>query len=290
MRYCGRDFTQSEIESIRRLIADERHFNRLKLSRLVCDLLGWRRFDGKLKDMSCRVAMLRMQADGLIQLPPPKTRNANGKPYLRRTVHALPPLSPIIVPANHLTNLRLELVADRNQSYLWNELIDRYHYLGFKPLPGAQLRYFAYAGEQILALFGFGAAAWKTLPRDQFIGWTAQQRQQRLHLVINNARFLILPWIRSHNLASLLLSAIARRIASDWQLRYRYRPVLLETFVELPRPGTCYKAANWIYVGQTTGLGKLSTSNKPLLPKKAVWLYPLVKNFRQLLLPDCISA
>ncbi len=135
-----------------------------------------------------------------------------------------------------------------------------------------------------LACLGFGASAWKIAPRDQFIGWTHEQRKSRLHLVINNARFLILPWVQSRNLASKILSLLARRILGDWQNRYGYQPVLMETFVECDRfKGTSYKAANWIHVGVTRGRGKLDVKNEYLLPKKDIWLYPLTKNFKQIL-------
>lgn len=284
MRYCGRDFTSSEIEGIRQLIADHPTATRARLSRLVCEQIGWRRDDLRLKDMSCRVAMLRMQDDGLVQLPPPQNGNNNGKPYLRRTKLAEPGAPLLAASPKMLGDLQLQLVTDRHDSHLHNEYLDRYHYLGYQPLPGDQLRYFVRAGGRILALLGFGAAAWKTQPRDRFIGWTAQQRQQRLNLVTNNARFLILPWVRCHNLASHVLGMAARRLADDWQCRYGYRPVLLETFVERPRfRGTCYQAANWIFLGETKGRGKLDVHNQARLPKKAIWVYPLDKEFRRIL-------
>ena len=282
LRYCGREFTESEIESIHRLIANTPSASRNQLSRLVCEQLGWRRPDGGIKDMSCRVAMLRMQNDGLIRLPAPRNANGNGRRYKRRTPQAEPSLFSTVEPADALVNLCLELVIKREASFLWNEYIDRYHYLGYQPLPGAQLRYFARAKGNILALFGFGAAAWKTAPRDNFIGWTPCQREQNLQLVVNNSRFLILPWVRSQNLASRLLSMATRRLTDDWQERYGYRPVLVETFVKTPRfRGTCYKAANWICLGETQGRGKLDVKHKAKLPRKSIWVYPLVKNFRQ---------
>jgi len=149
---------------------------------------------------------------------------------------------------------------------------------------GAQLRYFAKAEERVLALFGFGAAAWKTAPRDFFIGWNVRQRERNLHLVVNNARFLILPWVHSRHLASCLLGMASRRIADDWQRRYNYRPVLLETFVETPRfKGTSYKAANWTHVGKTKGRGKLDRYNRAQLPQKDILLYPLNKYYRRIL-------
>ena len=175
----------------------------------------------------------------------------------------------------------LELVEKR-QSAIWNEFIDRYHYLGYTALAGAQLRYFVKSNGGVVALLGFGAAAWKTAARDDYIGWSTQQRKKNLHLIVNNARFLILPWVHSKNLGSKILSLAARRVASDWQSRYNYQPCLLETFVEKKRfCGTCYKAANWICVGDTKGRGKLDVKNEYKLPVKSVWLYPLCRNFRK---------
>ena len=166
----------------------------------------------------------------------------------------------------------------------WNEYIHRYHYLGYQPLPGAQWRYGVTAGETLLALLGFGAAAWQCAPRDRFIGWSHEQRQQNLPLIVNNARFLILPWVRSPNLASKILGRAARQLPDDWQTRYGYRPVLLETFVQKDRfTGACYQAANWTSVGQTQGRGKLGPAGKQSVPIKDLWLYPLDKNFRRVL-------
>lgn len=283
-RYCGRDFTASELEAVVQLVRDHPEANRAWLSRAACEKLGWRRPDGRLKDMSCRVAMLRMQSDGLLCLPVPLRTNGNGKPYCRRTSEADPEPNPVLLTASALSDLGLEPVGGKSQSHLWNEYIERYHDLGYEPLPGAQMRYFARAGSQVLAVLGFGAAAWKAAGRDRFIGWSDAQRRCRLYLVVNNARFLILPWVHSKNLASKLLAMATRRLADDWQLRYGYRPVLVETFVETPRfRGTCYKAANWTQVGQTQGRGKLDVLHIAQLPKKSIWVYPLARDFRNTL-------
>jgi hypothetical protein len=282
--YCGRDFTDAEFGTIRQIIGDHPEEHRAGLSRLVCQQLRWLRPDGHLKEMSCRVAMLRMERDGLIVLPPPRHTNGYRKPYRRRTPEAEPELFPVTTPAGKLSELHLEPVVGTKDSQLWNEYIDRYHYLGYQQLPGAQLRYFAKAEGDILALFGFGAAAWKIAPRDHFIGWNDTRRREHLHLVINNARFLILPWVHSRNLASRLLGMVSRQIADDWQDQYTYRPVLLETFVEIPRfAGTCYKAANWICVGQTQGRGKLDRYKTAQLARKDIWLFPLGRDFRRVL-------
>jgi hypothetical protein len=284
VRYCGREFSATDLSSIQRLLEEHPMATRARLSRLVCEQLDWRRGDGRLKDMSCRVAMLRMQDDALLQLPPPRNANNNGKPYLRRTLLAEPDVALEVASPSKLGDLQMQLVTERHDSHLHNEYLERYHYLGYQPLPGAQLRYFVRAEARIVALLGFGAAAWKTRPRDLFIGWTAEQREARLHLVANNARFLILPWVRCKNLASCILAMAARRVAADWQLHYGYSPVLLETFVEKPRfSGTCYSASNWRFLGETRGRGKLDFHHQASMPKKAVWVYPLRTDFREAL-------
>lgn len=280
MRYCGRDFTLTEIDRIRALIATSPPPSRYRLSQDVCASLAWQRLDGGLKDMSCRVALLRMEKDGLITLPPPRC----AKPVSYRAHPLIDTLvrEPAILPVVDLARLTVDVVVQRHDSQLWNAYIAHYHYLGHKPLPGAQLRYVVRAEGATIALLGFGAAAWKTHPRDASIGWSAAQRQRNLYLIVNNARFLILPWIRHKNLASRILALVSRRLADDWQARYGYRPVLLETFVEKPRfAGTCYRAANWQYLGDTQGRGKLDIFHRHAQPIKSLWIYPLSRDFRQ---------
>jgi hypothetical protein len=277
-RYCGRDFTPKEFEQIRSLIKQNPEFNRMRLSKEVCRMLQWLKSDVNFKDMSCRVAMLRMHRGGLIELPPPT--HAKGPVKKIEFTPATDPQSLVVCSVNHLPQLHFQRVT-KATSALWNEYIERYHYLGYTPLPGAQLRYLIIAGKQIVALTGFGAAAWQTAPRDKFIGWNHDQRKKNLDLIANNARFLILPWVRSKNLASNILSLIARRLPDDWEEKYNVRPVLLESFVQKNLfAGTCYKAANWINVGQTKGRGKLGPPGKISVPIKDIWVYPLVKKFR----------
>ncbi len=279
IRYCGRNFTDRELERIRALIADDAGRTRAELSRLTCRMLDWHRPDGGLKDMSCRVAMLRMAEDGLITLPPPRR-----KPPPRQKISfssQTAPQASITQPVHELAPLQFCPVINSGQSRLWNEYIHRYHYLGHRPLPGAQLRYFATIDQQIVAALGFGAAAWQIAPRDQYIGWSHEQRRNNLPLVVNNARFLIMPWVKSNNLASHILGKVACRLPGEWERRYGIRPVLLETFVDTERfAGTCYKAANWIYVGKTKGRGKLGPAGKQSVPIKDIWLYPLCRRFK----------
>ena len=282
MRYSGRDFSSNEIKQIQSLIKQNPTFTRLRLSKEVCQLFQWLKPDGNLKDMSCRVAMLRMQRDGIIDLPAPTCAKASLKKI--KFTPATDPQTPITCAVNQLPPLRLQMVS-KNNSALWNEYIERYHYLGYTPLPGAQLRYFIIADKQIVALTGFGAAGWQTKPRDQFIGWDHEHRQKNLNLIVNNARFFILPWIQSKNLASKILSLSARQLTAHWEEKYNIRPVLLESFVQKNRfYGTCYKAANWINVGETKGRGKLGGQpGKIVVPIKDIWVYPLHKKFKTLL-------
>lgn len=243
-------------------------------------MLNWRKSDGALKDMSCRVATLRMQADGLIELPASRIRQRRRRAQAQAT-SASDEQPALNMPVHELPALRLEIVqADSPHAKLWNEYMARYHELGFTPLSGSQMRYAVFAGYRWVALLSFGASAWKLASRDAFIGWSHAQRLANLQHVVNNARFLILPWVRSKGLASKMLAKAARCLPADWQHRYGYRPVLLETFVQTDRHrGTCYRAANWNHVGQTVGRGKKALTHEQTLPIKDVWLYPLRRDY-----------
>ena len=281
--YCARDFSVEDIQTIRDLIAQDQKLQRSALSRKLCQLWGWTKPNGELKDMTCRVALLRMQADGLIELPPSRIGVVRKRAHFPSTC-ASDAQTPIRQPVHELPRITLQVVSGKSTSLLWNEYIARYHYLGYAAMSGSQIRYNVFAGEQLVACISFGACAWKLKDRERFIGWSEEQRQRNLQLVINNARFLVLPWIESKGLASKILALAARELPRHWKHRYGFEPVLLETFVEYERhKGTCYKAANWVNVGRTAGRGKKSTSHKGLIPAKDIWLYPLRKNFSTLL-------
>ena len=278
--YCGRDFSAEDIQAIHRLIEHNPDMRRAALSRKLCELFDWIRPNGQLKDMTCRVALLRMQADGLITLPASRMSRARSRPHFPPTA-GTDPQATLVQPVHELAALTLRALAGTAASRLWNEYVARYHYLGYTPMSGSQLRYNVFAGGQLVALLSFGASAWKLAARESFIGWQEPQRRRNLQLVVNNARFLILPWIQSKGLASKILALAARQLPTDWHRRYGYSPVLLETFVESSRHrGTCYKAANWTHVGQTTGRGKKCPVHEPIIPVKDIWLYPLRKDFR----------
>ena len=280
---CGRAFSAEDLVTIRAVIGAKPPLNRRQIATQSCELLGWTRPDGRLKEMSCRVALLRLEKLSLIKLPPPLGSNGNNKRY-----HPAKTLGPSLFPIpdeiGALDKLGVRPVEGRKDSRLWNEAVSRFHYLGYKPLPGAQVRYLVEYSTGLLGVLGFGASAWKVAPRDNWIGWRAEQREQRLHLIVNNARFLILPWVRVRNLASWILGHCAQRLPSDWEDRYGYRPVLLETFVDSTRfRGTCYQAANWRYVGDTQGRGKVDRHHRAALPIKKVYVRWLDKRFREVL-------
>ena len=283
-RYCGRDFSATELTHILALLRLQPALHRAGLSRRICQDLGWRNACGQLKEMSCRVALLRMQKDGLLQLPKPLCKNGNGRARPLLTPAAEDPKA-VLERLSALEPLGFEKVKPGADSRLWNQLIERHHYLGYCPLSGAQMRYLVWSAEgRLLAALGFAASAWQIKPRDQYIGWDDRQRRRGLHRIVNQARFLILPWVKSPGLASQILARMIKPLKADWGLRYGYQPVLLESFVETTRfAGTSYKAANWIPAGHTQGRGKLEKHHQQACSIKQIWLYPLHPHFRKIL-------
>ena len=257
--------------------------SRAELARRLCGRLHWYNLSGQPQCMSARVGLLSLHRQGLLELPPALKSNGNGRRQPPATT-ADDPQCPIREEAGKLTPLSFERVEGRTAaSRLWNEMIQRYHYLGYTPMSGAQLRYFVRGGDgRELALLGFGAAAWKLADRDRFIGWDPSQREARLCRVVNNSRFLVLPWVRSPNLASMILGLCARRVREDFEFYHGVRPLIMETFVENGRfRGSCYHAANWIRVGATCGRGRNDRHAQRALAIKDIWLYPLEKDFRR---------
>jgi hypothetical protein len=278
VQICGRTFSAQEIDWIKEQVEKSPDLNRVQLSQLFCRHVAWTKVGGGLKEMSCRVALLRLEKSGLIRLPAPQKKGSR----LTRVHYSKKgePRQPIGIEAGNVA-LALEVVK-RKTAPLFNELIQRYHYLGYSRMGGAQMRFFVYAGKQLVALLGFSAAAWRVARRDDYIGWSDAQRKAHLHRVVNNSRFLILPWVHGKNLASRILAYAARKLPGLWQQRYGYQPWLLETFVEKQRfAGTCYKAANWIWVGDTLGRGKWDRQNKFDKPVKSIWLYPLERRYKE---------
>ena len=243
-RYCGREFSSAELDHIRELLELRPALGRVVLSRRICQDLGWRNVLGQPKEMSCRVALLRMEKDGLIGLPPPLRKKGREQRRFQLSA-ASDPRESVQASVQALEPLVFQRVEQGSLSCFWNELIQRYHYLGYRPLSGAQMRYLVWSADRrLLAALGFGASAWQVQARDQHIGWSHPQRVRGLHRIVNNARFLILPWVRCSGLASRILSDIPTPLRADWIWRYGYEPVLLESFVEMPHfSGISYLAA-----------------------------------------------
>ena len=283
----GRTVTFDDIQLIQRLIRENPSWHRKRLSIELCQLWNWHTSNGQLKDMACRSLLLKLEKLSHIILPP-RLRSANNSVRNRAIQPVLHQTSPITAELQALTPIRITPVQDAEQVELFKTFLSLYHYLGYSGTVGENMKYVVFdCADNPLACLLFGSAAWKTAPRDTFIGWNTKSRKHNLHLITNNMRFLILPWVHVPHLASHILGRIAKRINPDWQNKYGHPIYLLETFVECERfRGTCYKAANWRYVGQTKGRTRNDRYNSIHKAIKDIYLYPLTKNFRELLRCD----
>ena len=277
----GRQIDRKTIDFINQQIPAYWDKGRSALSRFLCEQWNWRQPNGRLKDRACRVLLLKLEEKSEITLPP---KLLNARQTRRRKVRASYDgnTAELTGTVSSFRSLTIKMVRHTQDEKTWDTLVDQYHYLGHRPIVGAYLKYMAWLDEWLVACLGWGSAAWKVQSRDQFIGWDEATRQQNLAGVVNNVRFLILPWIKVEHLASKVLAANMRVLQQDWRQYYNQSVVLLETFVETSRfQGTCYKAANWQLVGHTTGRGKYDRTHQHSQPVKAVFVYPLSKDFRE---------
>jgi len=278
----GRTVTPEILAQVRDLIVDQPDWSRRRLALELCRRWQWHNCAGQVKDMAARSFLDKLEARGWVQLPPRQRRRGPG---FAPRLAALPPLSAEVKESlAQLRPLQWQVFSARQpQAARFNAYLARYHYLPYRSTVGENLGYLVKDRQgRDLACALFGAAAWKTQPRDAFIGWTAIQRQTHLGRIVNNSRFLILPWVGVPELASHILGRVARRVANDWQAHYGHPVVLLETFVERERfRGSCYRAANWLYVGQTRGRTRQDRQHQLQAPVKDVFVYPLQRNFRQ---------
>jgi hypothetical protein len=283
-RYRGKVVTDVDIALIRQLILDNPNDSRWALSKKLCRAWNWIQPNGVLKDMVCRGLMLELHRAGHIRLPAKKRRVNN--PFVNRTKPAKVTIdqSPVNGKLSQIKPLRFCQVRRTGSEKLFNSLIEHYHYLGYCHPVGEQLKYIVYSQQKPIACLAWSSAPRHIGCRDRFIGWSAHSRKAHIHLLAYNSRFLILPWVRVGYLASHILARMAKIVCQDWQAIYRHPIYYLETFIEKNRfAGTCYKAANWIYLGDTTGRGKNDHTNKVNRSIKSVWGYPLSKHFRTLL-------
>ncbi len=282
---AGLVFPAVVVRKIRARIAQDTELTRTQLSREVCQWQDWRAPNGRLREMACRVALLELEKRGEVELP---ERRSTVRPTL--AVERWPGIDDRPLRCELAALGAIELVAvsaarDGERSGLWNDLIAGYHYLGYRPLVGAQIRYLIESERYgTLGALGFSAAARRVAVRDRWIGWSDRGRAEHLQRLVCNSRFLSLPWVEVRNLASRVLGLVARRLRSDWRARYGYAPVLLETFVEQSRfAGTCYRAANWVHLGSTSGRGRQDRRHARARERKAVFAYPLCARWREAL-------
>ncbi|MBC8492501.1 MAG: DUF4338 domain-containing protein [Chloroflexi bacterium] len=280
----GRETTPEDIELVRYLIESNPSWHRTRLSKELCELWNWKAANGQIKDMAARSFLLKLEARGLITLPPRRQRYRNLRGARKSEIAVvLHSSDPITSNLKSLQPVRVEPV-DAGNLDLFNCLISKYHYLSLH-LVGKNMKYMAFDKEdRPLACLLFGSAAWKCAPRDEFIGWDAREREANVNMITNNTRFLILPWVAVPHLASHVLGRVARRIRGDWRDKYGHPVHLLETFVERDRfRGTCYRAANWTCVGETKGRSRQDRYTTMKVPVKDIYLYPLSKWFREAL-------
>lgn len=285
----GRLISDDDLVWLRSWIDAHLDWSRFRLAKELCKRWNWSTPNGRLKDFAARTFLRKLLERGLITLPPIRTNKRTKKGFATPVTTASDVLSPTFsIETTLATLLPLTFIIPQGNSdeeRMFHHYLARHHYLGFHRTVGENMKYMVRdRNGRDLACVLFGSAAWKTKPRDQFIGWSHETRARRLLWVTNNTRFLILPWVRVPHLASHVLGRIIRRIRIDWQTKYSHPVHLVETFVERERfAGTCYKAANWISVGSTKGRSRQDRYNTLALPVKDIYLYPLISRFREAL-------
>lgn len=279
--YRGRVVNDQDIAFINELIAQNPGDSRWALSKKLCLAWNWVQPNGALRDMVCRGMMLELHRAGYIRLPAKRRSPLNPFVYRKRPEKIEVDQSPLETNLSSIRPLTFRQVRRTGDEKLFNSLIEHYHYLGYCQPVGEQLKYIVYAHERPIACLAWSSAPRHIGSRDRFIGWSAAMRRKNIHLMAYNSRFLILPWVRVSSLASHILGRMTKILARDWQKIYNHPIYYLETFVDKDRfSGTCYKAANWVYLGDTTGRGKNDQTHKVNRSIKAVWGYPLTKDFR----------
>lgn len=280
----GRLLSEQDLQTIRDTISASPKNTRRAISRELCILWNWTALNGELKDMACRTMLQKLHDRGHITLPPARSNFSARRKGIQPVLGFVPELPPPITGRlDELTPLRVSMVSPRTaDAWLLHELLATHHYLGFRTNVGETIGYLVRdRNDRVVAGAIFGAAAWKTAPRDSFIGWNAQTRATGLGGIANNNRYLILPWVEVPHLASHILGLLARRIRNDWITKYGHPISLLETFVDRSRfRGTCYRAANWQCVGQTQGRSRQDRYSNMSVPIKDIYLYPLTPKFR----------
>jgi len=284
VKYQGRIANTEHVEFIKRLIAENPNDSRRALSKKLCEAWNWVQPNGALQDMVCRGLLLRLESAGHIKLPPRRYKPNNPLANRKKPRNVEVDETPLFSTLSSIEPLEIRQVRRSLFEEVFNSLIARHHYLGYCHPVGEHLKYIAFSEGRPIACLSWSSAPRHIGCRDKFIGWPADIRKKNLRLIVYNSRFLILPWVKVCCLASHLLGRMARVVSTDWQRVYNHSVYFLETFVDTQRfKGTCYQAANWIYLGETTGRGKNDQTHKVNRSIKAVWGYPLSKDFREVL-------
>lgn len=278
------EITEKRIEEIRRIIAENPEWHRTRISQHICQLWGWQSPNGTLKDISCRDMLRSLDEAGKINLPAPK-RVGRKTGCSKKIKHFENDTTPVDCALSGISPINIHRVESGIELEKFKSYIDQYHYLKFDRTIGENMKYMVYSSGGIpVSCLLFGSAAWACKDRDSFIGWNKMQKAQALSMMTNNQRFLIFPWVMAPCLASHILSQIAKRISNDWLLKYGHPIYCLETFVENRLfKAVCYRAANWVCVGSTTGRGRDGSHHNSILPIKDIYLYPITKNWKNLL-------
>jgi hypothetical protein len=284
LRYRGREVDAQDVTLIQALIEEYPDASRRALSKKLCERWGWVQSNGQLRDMVCRGLMLALHRAGHIELPAVRFRPPNNVVAHHRPKQVAVDDRILQTPLAELQPLDIRQVRSTPQERVFDALLQGHHYLGYTRPVGEHLKYLVSAKGRPVACFAWSSAPRHLGPRDRFIGWSATARRQNIHFLAYNSRFLILPWVRVPHLASHLLGRLARQLSTDWQQCYGHPIYYLESFVDPGRfRGTCYRAANWHFLGLTQGLGKDATSKKQNRPCKEILGYPLTRQFRTLL-------
>lgn len=283
-RYRGRVVTAEDVIFIRQFIAQNPEASRRRLSARLCEAWQWKQANGALRDMVCRGLLLMLHRVGEIELPPVRQVSLNPLVERERPAPVLLDTTPITGPLSALQPVELQQVRRTGDEPLFNSLMEHYHYLGYEQPVGEHLKYLAWAAGRPIACLAWSSAPRHLGSRDRYIGWNAEARRRNIRFLAYNTRFLILPWVQVPHLASHLLGKMTRALCGDWERMYGHPIYFAETFIDPGRfRGTCYRAANWILLGHTTGRGKNDHTNKPNRPIKEVLGLPLAPRFRELL-------
>ncbi len=281
-KYRGRTITSDDLDFIQALITKHPEASRRALSKHLCEAWNWTQPNGALKDMVCRGLMLDLHRADLINLPPVRCRPINNIVARKKPIAIEVDQTPVTAKLSEIQPLSFRQVRRTKDERLFDALLEEHHYLGYTRPVGEHLKFLVFSGDRPLACFAFSSAPRHLGPRDRFIGWSITARRENIRFLAYNTRFLILPWVQVPHLASHLLGRVARLLPAEWERVYAHPVVYLETFVDPARfRGTCYRAANWVFLGKTTGRGKDAPTMAPTRSVKEVLGYPLTKRFRE---------